>query len=318
MNNRPLVSIVVPVYNVENYVSKCIQSIFRQTFKNYELIVVNDGSTDNSLSKLQKFSDNRLKIINQKNKGLSGARNTGIKRAIGKYITFIDSDDWISEDYLEVMVSYARKYNADIVSIKECIVDSEDKYHYKNRKFRVFKQNAADALFGFFDTNYAWGKLIKRKIMSKNNIQFPEGKNYEDIGTMYKIYDHANIVVISNKANYFYSVREGSITFTRKAKDISDKIFFIKKMNNYKLRLNTYNYWDLYVLVKIFSAIADIYKVNNITNKQKRKYIKILYSLAKSHKLRLRYFTITDCISRALLVKFKLAHLALNIKYMEK
>ena len=124
MNNRPLVSIVVPVYNVENYVSKCIQSIFRQTFKNYELIVVNDGSTDNSLSKLQKFSDNRLKIINQKNKGLSGARNTGIKRAIGKYITFIDSDDWISEDYLEVMVSYARKYNADIVSIKECIVDS--------------------------------------------------------------------------------------------------------------------------------------------------------------------------------------------------
>ena len=124
---------MVPVYNVEEYVSKCIRSILQQTFKNYELIVVNDGSTDDSLGKLQQFSDNRLKIIDQKNKGLSGARNTGIKHAVGKYITFIDSDDWISNDYLEVMINCAKKYNADIVSIKECIVDNENKYHYKNR-----------------------------------------------------------------------------------------------------------------------------------------------------------------------------------------
>ena len=315
MNDKPLISIVVPVYNVEEYVSKCIRSILQQTFKNYELIVVNDGSTDDSLGKLQQFSDNRLKIIDQKNKGLSGARNTGIKHAVGKYITFIDSDDWISNDYLEVMINCAKKYNADIVSIKECIVDNENKYHYKNRKFRIFKQNAADALFGFFDTNYAWGKLIKRDIMTKYSIQFPEGRNYEDIGTMYKIYDHANIVVLSNRANYFYSVREGSITFNREIKDIEDKIFFIRRMNNYTLRTNTYDYWDLYVLVKIFSAISDTYKVDNITSKQRREYIRILYSLAKKHKLRLRYFAVTDCISRALLVRFKLAHLALNIKY---
>ena len=110
-------------------------------------------------------------------------------------------------------------------------------------------------------------------------------------------------------------MKYGSNTLNREIKDIKDKIFFIRRMNNYKLRTNAYNYWDLYVLVKIFSAISDTYKVDSITSKQRKEYIRILYSLAKKHKLRLRYFAITDCISRASLVKLKLAHLALNIKY---
>lgn len=314
----PKVSIVVPVYNVEDYVSNCIKSILQQTFRNYELIVVNDGSTDNSLSELQNFSDSRLKIFSQENRGLSGARNTGIKHAKGKYITFIDSDDWISKDYLETMMYYADKYNADIVSIKECVVDYHNSFYCKKRKFRVFNQNAANALFSFFDTNFAWGKLIKREIISKHNIYFPEGRNYEDIGTMYRIYYFANIVVISNKANYFYREREGSITFTRKTKDIDDKIHFIKEMNKKEELFNKYEYWDLYVLIKIFGAISDVYKVKNISDNQKRKYIKVLYSLSKKHKLKLRYFKITNSIFRAILIKLKLAHVALDIKHRKR
>ena len=100
---HPLISVVVPVYNVEKYVKECIESILEQSFKNFELIIVNDGSTDNSLNRVLEFKDDRIVLINQKNMGLSGARNTGIHHAKGKYITFIDSDDWISKDYLNEM-----------------------------------------------------------------------------------------------------------------------------------------------------------------------------------------------------------------------
>lgn len=301
---------MVPVYNVEEYVSKCIRSILQQTFKNYELIVVNDGSTDDSLGKLQQFSDNRLKIIDQKNKGLSGARNTGIKHAVGKYITFIDSDDWISNDYLEVMINCAKKYNADIVSIKECIVDNENKYHYKNRKFRIFKQNAADALFGFFDTNFAWGKLIRRDIISKYNIQFPNGRNYEDIGTMYKIYDHANTVVISNKASYFYQMRKGSITTDIKESDILDQIYFLNEIKKYKFR-KQYKYLDCYILCKGFTALSILYK-SNITNK--KKFVDSIYKSTGKYKFEFAWLFIKENLLKIILMDIGVADKCLLLK----
>ena len=113
----PKISVIVPVYNVENYLAQCLDSIINQTFMNFECICVNDGSTDNSLSVLHKYAgkDDRIKIIDQENKGLSGARNSALKIVSAQYITFIDADDFISIDYLEKLINVAEKENSDIV-----------------------------------------------------------------------------------------------------------------------------------------------------------------------------------------------------------
>lgn len=312
MKNNPLISIVVPVYNVDQFVSKCIESILQQTLKDYELIVINDGSTDNSLSEIKKFKDKRLKIINQKNKGLSGARNAGIKEAIGKYITFIDSDDWISKNYLEVMWKYAQKYNADIVSIKECVVDSKNNYHYKNRKFRVYKQDIADALFGSFDTNYAWGKLIRREIISKYEIEFPQGRNYEDIGTMYKIYDKAKVLVVSNKGAYFYRIRKNSITNNIKESDILDQIFFLNEIKKYQFK-KKYKYLDCYILYKGFTALSFLYK-SNLDKEDKEKLTNSIYKSTGKFKLKFSWLFAKESLIKIILMNIGIADKCLSIK----
>ena len=113
----PKISVIIPVYNVEKYLSQCLDSILNQTFKDFECICVNDGSTDKSLAILQEYvnKDDRIKIINQENKGLSGARNSALKIVNGKYITFIDSDDFVTIDYLEKLINIAEKEDSDIV-----------------------------------------------------------------------------------------------------------------------------------------------------------------------------------------------------------
>lgn len=114
----PLVSVVIPVYNVEKYLDKCIQSVLSNSYRSIELICVNDGSKDKILSILQKYArlDKRVKVIDQQNGGVSSARNAGIKYSTGKYLAFIDADDYVSSDYFEKLVSSAEEYNADIVA----------------------------------------------------------------------------------------------------------------------------------------------------------------------------------------------------------
>ncbi|MBR3628081.1 MAG: glycosyltransferase family 2 protein [Elusimicrobia bacterium] len=129
----PKISVIVPTYNVEKYLSQCLDSILNQTFKDFECICINDGSTDNSLSILQKYAskDNRIKIINQENKGLSGARNAALKIVTGKYITFVDSDDFVSSDYLEKLINLAEKENSDIVYCRHKMYYSLDNKYEK-------------------------------------------------------------------------------------------------------------------------------------------------------------------------------------------
>ena len=113
---KPKISIIVPVYNVESYLVRCIDSILNQSFKNFELILVNDGSTDDSLIICKKYLnvDKRIKLVSQVNKGLSAARNTGLRHTSGKYICFIDSDDFVEKDYLLFLINNIEKYNSDI------------------------------------------------------------------------------------------------------------------------------------------------------------------------------------------------------------
>ena len=117
-----LFSIIVPVYNADVYLERCVKSILKQEFKDFELILVNDGSKDNSLSLIEKFAkqDNRIKYISQENRGLSYARNRGISMSTGMYIVFVDADDWIDIKFLEISKQYIEKYNPDIITYRHC------------------------------------------------------------------------------------------------------------------------------------------------------------------------------------------------------
>lgn len=307
------VSIVIPVYNVEKYISTCLDSLINQTYSNLEIIVVNDGSTDNSGEILKKYvdMDKRIVLINKKNGGLSSARNTGILASNGQFITFIDSDDWVSKNYVEEMMLEQRKYDADIVSIRETIVGFRKKRHVLKGGIKVFKSDCIDALFSFWDTNFAWGKLIKSDII-KNKIEFPIGRNYEDIGTMYKIYDRANTLIISDKATYFYRIRENSITNNIRKSDIEDQIFFLKKIKNYKFS-KKYKYLSCYLLCKGFVALSLLYK-SDLNNDDKKHLKSNIYTCVKDCKVGLSWISVKENSIKICLMKLGIADKCLFIK----
>ena len=226
--NEPKVSVIVPVYNVEKYLSRCLDSIVLQSYQNLDIVLVNDGSTDNSLKICQDYAENdsRIRLIDQNNKGLSGARNTGIDIASGQYICFIDSDDWVEPDYVEFMVkmsiekdsdiSIVSSYNStdtrDIITTKGWISNKVETYD----TFTALRLLTEDVKIH----SHAWDKLYKISLF--NNIRFPEGKNYEDIFIMHILFAHSASISISEQPKYHYYVRNNSIARNYKRKNILD------------------------------------------------------------------------------------------------
>lgn len=227
-----IISVVIPVYNVENYVSKCIESVIKQTYKDLEIIIVNDGSTDRSGSICDFYSrlDKRIVIIHQENKGLSAARNKGIESATGEYIGFVDSDDWIQEDMYEFLYKNIINYNADI-SICGCrhvySVDHNIDDASTVKKDDIKTIEGKDIISNYIINykkglikNIVWDKLYKRNLFDK--ILFPEGKIYEDHFVSYKLLDKARKVVISNNPKYNYFIRGDSLSHRPPSKHIFD------------------------------------------------------------------------------------------------
>lgn len=179
---NPKVSIIVPVYNVEKYLKKCLNSLINQTLIDIEIICVNDGSTDNSEKILQQFAkqDSRVKILSQQNKGQSVARNVAIENATGDYLGFVDSDDWVDLDYFEKLYNRAKEFECDIAcaGFKRCgkFINSIRK-SYKDVKIYtdINEKVIVDKLPKH---NYLWNKIYKR---DKWNIKFPENKIFEDM-----------------------------------------------------------------------------------------------------------------------------------------
>lgn len=210
-----MISIILPVYNVESFLDKCLKSILNQTFKDFELIIVNDGSTDASYEICKKYAKDNKKInlINQENKGVSEARNTGLRHATKNLITFIDSDDWVEKEMLETLYNLYKKENADI-SICEYSFDKKEKIKYRFNNKKITSYNAAKALSILIEdkyiNNYLWGKLYNKRVLNK--IEFPKNKYYEDIFVMYKIFNNASKIVKIDSALYHYVQHEKSIT----------------------------------------------------------------------------------------------------------
>lgn len=213
-----LISIIIPVYNQEKYLTSCLESVEKQTYGNFEVIVVNDGSTDRSGYICDNFAvqDSRIHVIHQKNAGIGVARNVGMKCSTGEYITFIDSDDWVSPNYLQYMFDAAEKEKVDIVecginySLEKCeLVADEDVDLYQIVTSQV-------ALSGMIqDKNFhqvVWNKLYRKELIE--NIPFPEGKIHEDEYWTYQVYGNAKRIALISNNLYYYYMHDGSIMRT--------------------------------------------------------------------------------------------------------
>lgn len=210
------ISVIVPVYNVENYLEECIDSILGQTYKNLEIILVDDGSTDNCGQICDDYvkKDNRIKVIHKENGGLSDARNVGIKNSKGKYITFIDSDDCVNKKYIEVLYNQIITTNSDIsICSYKKFSDYYIEEDFKLNDIEILKrQEILLKLYGEKNRiNYvvSWGKLYKRRLF--DTISFPNGKIHEDEYTTYKLYEECDLVSYTSLQLYYYRVRNDSI-----------------------------------------------------------------------------------------------------------
>lgn len=211
-------SIIMPVYNVEEYVEKSIRSVLNQTYKNFELIIVNDGTTDNSMKIVSEFQkkDKRIKAYNKKNGGLSSARNYGLKYATGEYICFIDSDDYIENNFLYTLNQELLEQKYDLIIFGYSIdkVDNEDKIIEENdvvEKLQKFNRLKKDKLqFENISTiGYAWNKCYKHEIIKNNNLLYEEGTSYiEDIIFNCNFIKNSNTIKIIQEALYHYIQRE--------------------------------------------------------------------------------------------------------------
>jgi len=236
-----IISVIVPVYNIEDYLPKCLGSILKQTFVDFELILVDDGSTDTSGKICDEYAqmDRRIKVIHQKNGGLSNARNSAIAVATGKYYSFIDSDDWVDEQMLFEMYEQAILNDADIVIAGHFIVnlDKTIKENIKVDKQRILNRIEATSLILGDDEihSFAWDKLYKRELFE--GIRYPNGRVFEDTATTYKLFNKSDILVQMNKAYYYYLRRESSICLTPEFSKIIKR-----KIDNYLAFLERYEF----------------------------------------------------------------------------
>ncbi|GAB5617076.1 hypothetical protein JCM31739_19010 [Faecalimonas canis] len=224
MMKSKLVSIVIPVYNVEDYLKRCIESVIQQTYKNLEIIIVDDGATDDSPIICDEYAskDERIKVIHKINGGLSDARNVGYSESRGEYIFFLDSDDWLEKNTIEILYEALLRYDADIVVANyyyqyefHCVsANVIEEVQVYNRK-----QAMEELLRNDLIKNFAWGKLYKRELLEE--YAFPVGKLFEDTYWTHLIFNQAQKIVLVKEELVYYFQRSTSISY----------VFDIKKLH---------------------------------------------------------------------------------------
>ena len=232
---KELVSVIIPVYNVEKYLEKCIDSVLNQTYNNIEIILVDDGSTDNCGTICDEYSkkDDRIKVIHKENGGLSDARNAGIEIATGKFLTFIDSDDFIEDNYIELLYNTLEDYNADLsIASHKVIYDKTIMDKSTNEEFSGDSKLILEKIL--YDDGVdlsAWGKLYKAELFKE--VRYPKDRLYEDSATTYKLIDLSNKIAVCSKPVYNYVIREKSITNNTFSEKKLDLITSTKEMTDF-------------------------------------------------------------------------------------
>ena len=209
-----MISVIIPVHNVEKYLPLCIESVVNQTYKNIEIICVNDGSTDSSLAILESFAekDRRIKIINQESTGPAGARNAGLDLATGDFVYFLDSDDFIKPRAFEVLRGAIGERDAalaNFTTVDENLKQIKNrfaKYHFKRDEIRVLLPSELDSIFPA-----PWGKLFKKRRIDRLKLRFPTGLHYEDVYWHWVYFSENCSVSVVVESLYYYRQRSGSI-----------------------------------------------------------------------------------------------------------
>jgi len=232
------ITIVVPFYNVEDYIAECLKSLIKQTYSNIEILCIDDGSSDDSYQIVESFShsDTRIKIFRHNdNKGLGGARNTGIKNASGDFICFIDSDDYISENFTQVLLDTILQDDSDVCACNfwQDINGNISPYetNYKDNKFEVDKNNSIDVAKRV--NPGCTNKLFKLDLLRNNNIYQPEQRYYEGVVFWLKTVFYSSRISTTSKRLYFYRQRPGSIMKSLTSKHIDDRFYFIGKIEEF-------------------------------------------------------------------------------------
>ena len=316
--NNNLVSIIVPIYNVEQYLARCIESLLRQTYENIEIILVNDGSTDRSLEICEEFKqkDSRVQVIHKANGGLSSARNVGIETAKGDFLTFIDSDDFINERYVEILMQNASQDGLSIIQLQTFFEDETDVGRRVDPNLVSFQKYDRRKMLELFLTDNVYvsacGKMFPSKAFAE--IRFPEGRIYEDFATLYKVYNLCDTFFVSDIALYYYFMRRNSITkktFTNKNLDI---LIVYKEIEQF-IRENDLGYLDnRFMDRKIRNYVTVFYKMKSAgaedaykpAFEEVRRYLKSLKwrpVLAKGVALKTRLLYVLYRVAPGLLVK---------------
>lgn len=258
----PTVSVIVPVYNVEKYIHRCVDSILEQTFSDFELILVDDGSPDNCPSICDEYAakDSRIRVIHQENRGLSAARNGGMDAACGTYLMFVDSDDWLRKDTLEIFVNCQKKTGADMV-LCNILTVYPDGYSGWKRPVTPLTEKVmtrgemVECLASEHNWYYcvAWNKLYKRVLFEK--LRFPEGYIHEDEAIIHRVVGECSCIAVTPEPLYFYRQSTDSITgrgiriqSMDKLHALADRILFCKERNWMRLMaasMEGYTYWVL-------------------------------------------------------------------------
>lgn len=280
-----MITVIIPVYNVKDYLDRCMTSVLEQSYKNLEIILVDDGSTDESSVMCDRYQekDSRIKVIHKRNGGLSSARNAALDIAQGEFIGFVDSDDYIHKDMFKRMIDAAHRNDSDIVIcehfnekgdrlfIEDPIYDNEEK---------MTSQQALEILVDDVKMrSYAWDKLYKAALFE--GIRYPEGRNYEDIATTYLLFDKAEKLIRIPEYLYYYQIREGSISnhksgekWNRNLHDIIDSRserykYFTEKGYTHLAQKDMAQ-----LLPYIYAYIGTCYKFNDYKNvKRMQKYL---------------------------------------------
>ncbi|MDU6574119.1 MAG: glycosyltransferase [Gemella haemolysans] len=314
-----LISIIVPVYNVEQYLEKCINSIINQTYKNLEIILVDDGATDNSGKMCDELAktDNRIKVYHKENGGLSDARNYGVERAIGEYIGFVDSDDYIDEEMYEKLYGAIKKEDVDVAECNFKFIYTnrvsnytEDNYYLvMNRDEYIKEYIIMNKLFGSACT-----KLIRSDLAKK--IKFPKGKLYEDSFYSLELMKKAKNFVIFDSPYYNYVMRENSITnskFNEKNLDlieIADDIYdyvistypYLKKEAD---RRKMYSYFNTLDAIIVSPDYSNKVYYNNIKSYFYKNFLQLFINnkISINRKIRLLIMLINKKMYKKILLK---------------
>lgn len=321
VKEEPELSIIVPVYNVEKYLPKCIESILNQTIKNFELLLINDGSTDGSGEICERYaqSDYRIKVIHQNNGGLSNARNKGISRARGKWIGFIDSDDYIHREMYQILYDMVTREKAEIgvCELEKIYETNKVKKDYKHT-YKITKMQKEEVLLKINREPFLWdvacNKLYAKRLFEE--IKYPEGMIFEDMDISHRLFYSAEGISYTDKVLYYYVQREGSIlnaSFNIKRLDrlkaLQHRIQFARQIGFKVFQQETEKIYADSVCSSYFKIKKYIHRPNQHINKIRKDYLIHLPRLLSNplfsvkHKVALVLFAISPQVYEKMSIK---------------